>query len=238
MKDSNRNNVDAEEIARFEASSAFWWDRQGPLRTLHTINPLRFDWIHGHSPVTGKRVLDVGCGGGILAETLCENGALVTGIDASDAAIETAKSHSRQENLNIDYLCTTAEEMAEQRAESFELVTCLEMLEHVPDPQATVQAIARLTRPGCDIVFSTINRNLFSWLTVIVGGEHILGLLPKGTHSYDKLIKPSELAGFCRNCGLEVRHIQGMVYNPLTHSASLASSVDANYLLHCTRPLD
>lgn len=234
-KHKNTSNIDSEEINHFETLANRWWDPDGPLRTLHNINPVRFEWINAHAPVTDKQVLDVGCGGGILSETMSQHGAQVTGIDAAEEAIKVASLHSESMDLDINYLPITAETLAAKQPESFDLITCLEMLEHVPDPKLSIQAIGELAKPGADVFFSTINRNLLSWLTAIVGGEYILGLIPKGTHQYEKLIKPSELAAFCRSAGLETKHLKGMLYNPFTHQCRLTSKVEVNYLLHCTK---
>ena len=232
-----KNNLDPKEIAQFEAVADTWWDKNGAFRALHNINPVRFEWIRRHSSVTeGWQVLDVGCGGGLLTEALAQTKATVTGIDARASTLEISKTHSETQGLSIQYLHKTAEEMAADQPQHFDLVTCMELLEHVPEPASLVQACARLTKPGGHLVFSTINRNLQSWLTAIVAAEHVLGLLPKGTHEYEKLIRPSELGAFCRAAGLRVQHIQGLVYNPLTHKGRLTRSVQVNYMMHCSKP--
>jgi len=232
-----RSNVDRQEIAKFEALAARWWDMDGDFRPLHEINPLRANFIDGLSPVADRDLVDVGCGGGILAEAMAQRGARVTGIDMGEAPLSVARLHQLESGLDIDYRQATAEELAEERPGSFDVVCCLEMLEHVPDPGAVVAACAALARPGASLYFSTINRNPKAFLFAIVGAEHILRLLPAGTHEYDKFIKPSELAGWVRDAGLVLREMTGLTYNPLTKRYRLdQKDVSVNYLLRAEKP--
>ncbi len=235
-KDDNKN-VDPAEIAKFEALATRWWDANSEFKPLHDFNPLRANWIDKHSPVAEKTLLDVGCGGGILSEAMAHRGALVTGIDMGETPLKIARLHCLESELNIDYQQCTAEQLAQNCPQSFDIVACLEMLEHVPDPSSIIEACAQLVKPGGHLYFSTINRNPKSFLFAIVGGEYILNLLPKGTHSYSNLIRPSELAGWCRDAGLQVNHMTGMVYNPLTKIYRLHDSdVSVNYMIHATKP--
>lgn len=227
------SNVDSAEIAKFEALASRWWDPNSEFKPLHEINPLRANFIDLHSPVAGKKVLDVGCGGGILTEALAQRGARASGIDMGEAPLGVARLHAKETDLDIDYRQITAEELAEQEPGQYDIVTCLEMLEHVPDPASVVAACARLVRPGGDVYFSTINRNPKSYLFAILGAEYVLRLLPKGTHDYAKLIRPSELAGWMRAVNLELGTLTGMTYNPVTKQYKLNSKdVSVNYLLH------
>ena len=230
------SNVDPNEIRKFEELASRWWDRNSEFKPLHDINPLRADWIASLTPVSGQQVLDVGCGGGILCEALAERGANVTGIDMGDAPLGVAELHALENNLTIEYKKITAEEIAAERPGQYDVVTCLEMLEHVPDPAAIVQACADLCKPGGHLYFATINRNPKSYLFAILGAEHILGLLPKGTHDYEKLIKPSELHRWIRESNLFLNDSTGMTYNPFSKSYKLnPSNLDVNYLLHATK---
>jgi 2-polyprenyl-6-hydroxyphenyl methylase/3-demethylubiquinone-9 3-methyltransferase len=232
-----RSNVDRQEIAKFEALAARWWDMDGDFRPLHEINPLRANFIDGLSPVADRDLVDVGCGGGILAEAMARRGARVTGIDMGEAPLSVARLHQLESGLDIDYRQATAEELAEERPGTYDVVCCLEMLEHVPDPGAVVAACAALARPGASLYFSTINRNPKAFLFAIVGAEHILRLLPAGTHEYDKFIKPSELAGWVRDAGLVLREMTGLTYNPLTKRYRLNErDVSVNYLLRAEKP--
>jgi 2-polyprenyl-6-hydroxyphenyl methylase/3-demethylubiquinone-9 3-methyltransferase len=232
-----RSNVDRQEIAKFEALAARWWDMDGDFRPLHEINPLRANFIDGLSPVADRDLVDVGCGGGILAEAMARRGARVTGIDMGEAPLSVARLHQLESGLDIDYRQATAEELAEERPGTYDVVCCLEMLEHVPDPGAVVAACAALARPGASLYFSTINRNPKAFLFAIVGAEHILRLLPAGTHEYDKFIKPSELAGWVRDAGLVLREMTGLTYNPLTRRYRLdQKDVSVNYLLRAEKP--
>ncbi|MBP8926888.1 MAG: bifunctional 2-polyprenyl-6-hydroxyphenol methylase/3-demethylubiquinol 3-O-methyltransferase UbiG [Pseudomonadales bacterium] len=236
MNEGTRPNIDAAEIAKFEALASRWWDPSGEFRPLHQMNPLRANYIDQRSAVAGKRVLDVGCGGGILSEGLAQRGAIVTGIDMGEAPLGVARLHLLESGLEIDYRLSTAEDLVSEAASTYDIVTCLEVLEHVPDPASLVNACAQLVRPGGDVYFATINRNPKSYLFAIVGAEHLLGLLPKGTHDYARFIRPSELAGWTRRAGLHTHDISGMLYNPLTQTFSLGRDVDVNYLVHARRP--
>ena len=227
------SNVDPGEIAKFEQLASRWWDPNSEFRPLHEINPLRLDFIDQRASLKGKTVLDVGCGGGILAESMAERGAIVTGIDMGEAPLAVATLHLKESGQSVNYQRITAEELAAQAPASFDVVTCMEMLEHVPDPASTIAACARLVKPGGHIFFSTINRNPKSWLFAIVGAEYILNLLPKGTHEYMKFIKPSELERWTRSAGLSVTEFTGMHYNPLLKHYSLGPGVDVNYIAYC-----
>ncbi len=229
-------NVDPSEIAKFEALAKRWWDRNSEFKPLHDINPLRSNFIDERSPVAELKVLDVGCGGGILCESLAQRGAKVTGIDMGEAPLNVAKIHQLESNLSINYQRITAEELAQKEPESYDIVTCLEMLEHVPDPSQVIQACFDLVKPGGDVYFSTINRNPKSYMFAIIGAEYLLKLLPKGTHEYSKFIRPSELAAWARQAGLQWVEITGMTYNPITKKYKLnPNDVDVNYLVHTTK---
>lgn len=236
MNTVNSDNFDPAEIAKFEALANRWWDPDGEFRPLHRMNPLRANYIDARSPVAGCTVLDVGCGGGILSEALAQRGATVTGIDMGDAPLAVAELHLVESGLDIAYRRVAAEELAADSPGAFDIVCCLEVLEHVPDPLSLVTACARLVRPGGDLYFATINRNPKSYLFAIVGAEHVLRLLPKGTHDYARFIRPSELSGWLRQCGLLVEDITGVLYNPLTQNFSLGRDVDVNYMVHARRP--
>lgn len=223
-------NVDPAELAKFEQLASRWWDATSEFKPLHDINPLRVDFIDARAPVRGKTVLDIGCGGGILTEALAARGAHVTGIDLGEAPLAVANLHLKESGLRVDYRRISAEDYARERPASFDIVTCLEMLEHVPDPASTIQACATLVKPGGDVFFSTINRNPKSWLFAIVGAEYVLNLLPRGTHEYLKFIKPSELERWARAAGLRLRELTGMHYNPLTKQYWLGPGVDVNFL--------
>ena len=231
-----RQNVDAAEVAKFDALASRWWDPDGEFRPLHEINPLRIDWIRQHVDFAGCRVLDVGCGGGILAESMAEAGAQVTGIDMAEGPLSVARLHQVESGADVEYEQATAEEMASRYQGQYEMVTCLEMLEHVPSPSRVIASIAELVRPGGHVFFSTINRNPKSFLFAIVGAEYILKLLPAGTHEYQKFIRPSELESWARAASLQHRASIGMHYNPLTRDYSLGANVDVNYLMYFQRP--
>jgi 2-polyprenyl-6-hydroxyphenyl methylase/3-demethylubiquinone-9 3-methyltransferase len=228
-------NADPAELSKFNELAHRWWDPHGDFRPLHEINPLRLEWIERRAPLAGRRVLDVGCGGGILTEAMARRGANVTGIDLAEKPLRVAGLHLRESRLNIEYLNISAEDLAARSAGAFDTVTCMELLEHVPDPGAMVAACARLVRPGGQVFFSTINRNPKAYLFAVIGAEYLLKLLPKGTHDYQRFVKPSELARWSRAAGLLPDEVVGMTYNPFTQVYSLGPDCDVNYLLHCTR---
>lgn len=228
-------NADPAELEKFSQLAHRWWDRAGEFKPLHDLNPLRLAWIDRHARLAGKRVLDVGCGGGILAEAMAALGAQVTGIDLSEKALRVAELHLRESALKVNYFKTAAEEFAERHSGTFDVVTCMELLEHVPEPASMVAACARLVRPGGQVFFSTLNRNPKSYLFAVIGAEYVLGLLPKGTHDYLRFIKPSELARWARDASLRHDELIGMTYNPLTRTYRLGPDCDVNYLLRCTR---
>jgi len=224
------DNVDSTERAKFEVPMDQWWNPEGDFGPLHRINPLRLEFIHERTPLSGKQVCDVGCGGGILSEGMASLGARVTGIDISEEILNAARKHAWQNNSNIDYQCMTAEELAETTRGEWDIVTCMEALEHVPDPSSLVESCAKLIKPGGSIYFSTINRNLKSFVQAIVGAEYILGLLPKGTHDYSKFIRPYELLKWCEHVGTQLVDMRGISYNPLTDQYSIVKSTDVNYI--------
>jgi len=230
-------NADPLEIQKFSELAHRWWDPTSEFRPLHEINPLRLEWINARVPLAGKNVIDIGCGGGILSESMARKGATVTGIDLSEKALKVADLHSLESGAQVRYKLIAAEEMAEQEAGRFDVVTCMEMLEHVPDPGAIVRAAATLVKPGGHVFFSTLNRNPKSYLFAVIGAEYVLRMLPKGTHDYDKFITPSELSQFIRSAGLDVDGFKGMGYNPLTKIYSLNEDTSVNYLVATSRPL-
>ena len=227
------NNVDPAEIAKFSDLAHRWWDAGSEFKPLHDINPLRLDYIDGLVGLRDKIVLDVGCGGGILAESMAQCGAQVTGIDLADKPLKVAQLHLLESGNKVEYRNISAEDLAAGMPGHFDVVTCMELLEHTPDPASIVRACAVLVKPGGHVFFSTLNRNLKSYVLAVVGAEYVLRLLPRGTHRYDKFIKPSELAAFCRQSGLDVLQIIGMTYNPLTELYALGTDTDVNYILHC-----
>ena len=229
------NNFDQEELAKFEDLAYRWWDKDSEFKPLHDINPLRLNFINERVSLAGKKVLDIGCGGGILAESMAQKGAIVKGIDLGKAPLSVARLHSSENNLDIDYEMISAEDIAAREPVSYDLVTCLEMLEHVPEPQSIVQACAQLVKPDGNVFFSTINRNPKSYLFAIIGAEYVLKLLPKGTHDYEKLIRPSELDRWIRSSDLSTQEIIGMSYNPITKKYWLGNDVDVNYLVHASK---
>lgn len=235
VKKHKHHNVDPKEIAKFEALAARWWDPHSEFKPLHDINPLRLNYIDEHAQLAGKTVIDVGCGGGILAESMAQRGARVTGIDMGEAPLSVAKLHSLESGVEVDYQQINAETLAEEQAGRFDIVTCMEMLEHVPDPGKTIAACAKLAKPGGQIFFSTINRNPKSFLFAIIGAEYVLRLLPKGTHEYRNFIRPSELESWARHVGLDLQQITGMTYNPLTKRYSLGQDVDVNYMMYFSK---
>jgi len=228
-------NVDPVEVAKFDALADSWWDPEGQSKPLHQINPLRLQFIKDRTSLKAAKIVDVGCGGGILTESLALSGADATGVDMGELPLEIARLHALEAGLKIDYQQTTAEAMAANHPDEFDAVTCMEMLEHVPDPQSIIAACAQMVKPGGDVYFSTLNRNPKAWLLAIVGAEYIADMLPKGTHDYARFIKPSELARACREAGLTVSAIAGISYHPLTRKYALTQDVDVNYLMHCRR---
>ncbi|MDJ0794851.1 MAG: bifunctional 2-polyprenyl-6-hydroxyphenol methylase/3-demethylubiquinol 3-O-methyltransferase UbiG [Woeseiaceae bacterium] len=236
MTSTAQQNIDPAELAKFDSLAARWWDTEGDFRPLHQINPLRLDWIRQYVNLKDSKVVDIGCGGGILAESMAEAGADVVGIDMAEGPLAVARLHQVESGVEVEYRQSTAEELAQKEAGSYDVVTCLEMLEHVPDPSAVIRSCAELLKPGGDVFFSTINRNPKSFVFAIVGAEYILKLLPKGTHEYEKFIRPSELEQWARNAGLELQASMGLHYNPLTKNYWLAPNVDVNYMMHFRRP--
>lgn len=235
---SKTQNVDPNEINKFEKLASRWWDRNSEFKPLHDINPLRANWIDNLAPLAEKKVLDVGCGGGILCEALAHRGAIVTGIDMGDAPLAVANLHKLESGVSVDYQKSTAENFAIDHQQTFDIVTCLEMLEHVPDPSSVVKACADMVKPGGSIFFSTINRNPKSFLFAIIGAEYVLNLLPKGTHEYAKFIRPSEMATWIREAGLELDQMTGLLFNPITKKYSLNErDVDVNYMLCARKPM-
>jgi 2-polyprenyl-6-hydroxyphenyl methylase/3-demethylubiquinone-9 3-methyltransferase len=228
-------NADPDELAKFSELAHRWWDPASEFRPLHEINPLRLAWIDGKAALAGKRVLDVGCGGGILAEAMARNGAQVKGIDLSERALKVAELHLLESKIAVAYEKIAAEALAEREPEAYDVVTCMELLEHVPDPASTVRACATLAVPGAHLFFATINRNPKSYLFAIIGAEYVLKLLPRGTHDYAKFVKPSELSQSCRGAGLTVRNLIGMTYNPFTRIYSLGRDTDVNYIVHAVK---
>ena len=238
MEAAGQHNVDADEIAKFSQIADKWWDKNGEFKPLHDINPLRLGYIDSFAQLAGKRVLDVGCGGGILSESMAKRGAAhVTGIDMAEKSLQTAQAHAAAEGVdNIDYRCIRVEDLAAEQPHSFDVVTCMEMMEHVPDPAAIVKACSELVKPDGMVFFSTINRNPKSYLHLIVGAEYVLNFVPKGTHDWQKFIMPAELARMCRQAGLDVIDTKGMTYNLLTRPYSLCDSTEVNYMIAC-RPV-
>lgn len=229
------SNVDAREIDKFSELASRWWDMDGEFKPLHEINPLRLDYIKQHATITARNVLDIGCGGGILSESMAREGATVTGIDLSQAALDVAKLHAMEAGIdNVKYECISAEDFADQHAGGFDVVTCMEMLEHVPEPEKIVQACKECLKPDGAAFFSTLNRNGKSWLFAIVGAEYLLNILPRGTHEWNNFIKPSELARWCRNSGLQTQDVTGMQYQPLSRAYSTGDDTDVNYLMFTT----
>ena len=230
-------NVDPSEVAKFEALASRWWDRNSEFKPLHDINPLRANWIDKLSPVAEQKVLDVGCGGGILCEAMAQRGAHVTGIDMGEAPLAVGELHKLESGVEVDYQKSTAEDFAQSHGEEFDVVTCLEMLEHVPDPSSVVRACADMTKPGGTLFFSTINRNPKAYLLAIIGVEYVLRMLPKGTHEYAKFIRPAELGQWIREAGLELDQMTGLTYNPITKTYRLTETdVDVNYMICARKP--
>jgi 2-polyprenyl-6-hydroxyphenyl methylase/3-demethylubiquinone-9 3-methyltransferase len=235
---SETQNVDPNEIRKFEELASRWWDRNSEFKPLHDINPLRANWIDALAPVAEKKILDVGCGGGILCEALAQRGANVTGIDMGEAPLAVGNLHSLESGVSVTYEQSTAEDYAGSHAEAFDTVTCLEMLEHVPDPSSVVAACAAMTKPGGTLFFSTINRNPKAYLLAIIGVEYVLRMLPRGTHEYSKFIRPSELGQWIRDAGLDIDQMTGLLYNPITKTYKLDErDVDVNYMICARKPV-
>jgi 2-polyprenyl-6-hydroxyphenyl methylase/3-demethylubiquinone-9 3-methyltransferase len=235
---ATHTNVDQAELAKFSDLAHRWWDPESEFRPLHQINPLRLEWINGIAPLQGKKVLDVGCGGGILTDAMARSGAHALGIDLATKSLKVAQLHALEaQTPNVQYREVAVEALAAEQPASFDVVTCMEMLEHVPDPSSIVRACAQLVKPGGHVFFSTLNRNAKSFLFAIVGAEYVLNLLPRGTHEYAKFIRPSELARDCREAGLEWQHTRGMEYNPLTRRYWLSGDTSVNYMVATQRPL-
>lgn len=229
-------NIDPAEIKKFEDLASRWWDKQGEFKPLHEMNPLRLNFINTASPLENKTVCDIGCGGGILSESMAQCGATVTGSDMGKAPLSVARLHALESELDIDYLQITAEDMAQKNPASFDVITCMEMLEHVPDPASIIKACFDLVKPGGSVYFSTINRNPKSYMFAIVGAEYLMKMLPRGTHDFSKFIKPSELDEWARSAGLELINLKGISYNPFTSLFSQSQNVDVNYMVHYQRP--
>ncbi len=229
------NNLDPEEIAKFEQLAYRWWDKDSEFKPLHDINPLRLDFINKHVPLNGKKVLDVGCGGGILSESMAASGAHVKGIDLGKTPLSVARLHAKESSYDIHYELISAEDIAQREPQNYDVVTCLEMLEHVPDPASIVEACSRLLKPGGHVFFSTINKNPKAYLFAVLGAEYILNLLPRGTHDYSKFIRPSQLDQWCRHNHLTPRKMTGMSYNPVTGRYHLGQDVSVNYLLYAQK---
>lgn len=229
-------NADQAELDKFSQLAHRWWDPNSEFKPLHDINPLRLEWIDRQAGIQGKQVLDVGCGGGILAESMAASGALVTGIDLSEKALKVAKLHQLESGVQLDYRLIAAEDLAVEQPETFDVVTCMEMLEHVPDPASILAACAAMVKPGGWVFLSTLNRNTKSYLFAILGAEYVLNLLPRGTHEWAKFIRPHELASHARQAGLETVQIMGMTYNPITKIYRLEQNTDVNYLMACRKP--
>ncbi|WP_428033133.1 bifunctional 2-polyprenyl-6-hydroxyphenol methylase/3-demethylubiquinol 3-O-methyltransferase UbiG [Amphritea sp.] len=237
MQNNTGANIDPQEIAKFEELASRWWDRESEFKPLHDINPLRVDFIDRIAALNGKSVLDVGCGGGILSEAMAHRGAEVTGIDMGEAPLKVAKLHGLESGVNVSYRQVTVEQLATEQPASFDIVTCMEMMEHVPDPSSIVDACSRLVKPGGFVFFSTLNRNPKSYMMAIIGAEHLLKLVPKGTHDFNKFIRPSELASWIRQSGLQSQKITGLTYNPLSKTYKLNDKdVDVNYMIATRKP--
>lgn len=236
MTSQTSKNIDDTELEKFDAIASGWWDPEGPFRPLHELNPARLKFITERAEIAGAKVLDVGCGGGILAEAMARKGGLVTGIDVAPRVLSTAKLHLHESGLDIDYREITVEDQARESPAGFELVSCMEMLEHVPDPASIIQSVQELLKPGGNGFFSTLNRTPQAFVLGIVGAEYVARLLPRGTHRYDRFIRPSELSAWLRQAGLVVRDIVGLHYNPITRTVMLGGNVKVNYLVHATKP--
>ena len=231
------SNVDDLEIDKFSQLAHKWWDKDSEFKPLHEINPLRLDYIDEFAGIKGLKVLDVGCGGGILAESMAQRGAQVTGIDLAKKSLKVAQLHSLESGVSVEYRCVAVEDLADEAPGSFDVVTCMEMLEHVPDPESVVRSCARLVKPGGWVFFSTLNRNAKAYLLAVVGAEYVLNMLPRGTHEYARFLKPSELSRMARNAGLEISNVSGMSYNPLTRIYALGDDTQVNYLMATRRAI-
>lgn len=228
-------NVEAAEVNKFAELAHQWWDMQGVFKPLHQLNPLRLNYIDSRASLAGKRVLDVGCGGGILSESMAQRGAQVTGIDMAEKSLQVAQLHALESGIQVEYRCVAVEALAQEAPHTFDVVTCMEMLEHVPDPASVVRACSTLVKPGGHVFFSTLNRNAKAYLMAVVGAEYVLNLLPKGTHDYSKFIKPSELAAWMRQAELELQHQTGVTYHPLSKQYALIQDTSVNYMLHAIK---
>lgn len=228
-------NVEVAEVNKFAELAHQWWDLQGVFKPLHQLNPLRLNYIDSRASLAGKQVLDVGCGGGILSETMAQRGAQVLGIDLAEKSLQVAQLHALETSVQVDYRCVSVEALAQEKPQAFDVVTCMEMLEHVPDPASVVRACAALVKPGGHVFFSTLNRNAKAYLMAVVGAEYVLNLLPKGTHDYSKFIKPSELAAWMRQSALELQHQTGVTYHPLSKQYALTVDSSVNYMLHAIK---
>ena len=228
-------NVEVSEVNKFAELAHQWWDLQGVFKPLHQLNPLRLNYIDSRASLAGKQVLDVGCGGGILSESMAQRGAQVLGIDLAEKSLQVAQLHALEANVQVDYRCVAVEALAQEKPQAFDVVTCMEMLEHVPDPASVVRACAALVKPGGHVFFSTLNRNAKAYLMAVVGAEYVLNLLPKGTHDYSKFIKPSELAAWMRQSRLELQHQTGLTYNPFSKQYALTVDTSVNYMLHAIK---
>ena len=231
----NSPNVDKAEVDKFSRLAEQWWDPQGKFRPLHMLNPLRLEYIQENSPVAGMTILDVGCGGGILSESLAQENANVIGLDVSEASLQVANLHLQESNLDVHYVRSTVEDYAENNDAQFDIITCMELLEHVPDPVSTIKACSQLIKSGGSLYFSTLNRTFKSWIFGIVGAEYVLNMLPRGTHEHNKFIRPSELNQWCRSAGIRMQSLIGLQYNPLNQSFRRTSGVEVNYIAHCVR---
>lgn len=230
------NNIDADEIAKFDAIASRWWDPSGEFKPLHAINPLRLDYVDRRAPLKGRMVLDIGCGGGLMTEAMASRGGKVTGIDLSEGALKVARLHLKESGRQVDYRNISAEALAAELPGHFDVITCLEMLEHVPDPGSVIRAVATLLKPGGQVVFSTLNRTPKGFALAILGAEYLLRMVPAGTHEYAKFIRPSELEAWARQAGLEHRHSIGLHYNPLTREYRMGPGLDVNYFMHFSKP--
>lgn len=228
---TENENIDLQELEKFSSRADQWWDAEGEFKTLHNINPVRLNYVTKHVSIKNLQIMDIGCGGGIFTEAMAKQGAIVTGLDASKENINIASQHALENQLEINYVVNTAESFAEDHIDSFDVITCMELLEHVPDPASIIQAASKMIKPGGHVIFSTINRSIKAYMLAVLAGEYLLNLLPKGTHQYEKFIRPSELVGWCKDNNLEMNDLAGMQYNPLSGQCALNTQPDVNYLL-------